>query len=673
MMATHPFDRIITVMFENQYRSYAMQDPFLAKLARAGMNMTNYFGCFHPSQTNYLAALAGEVCGVTNDQAPTSPLMQQTLVDLMEPAGVSWKAYMEAYSPDPWNPLWANPEYPIKAAPIAMAPQNGRYLARYFRKHNAFASFHSIQRDPDRWAKITDDTTFWADVQQGNLPDYAWFTPDIWNDGHYLYNTHIDTNPRQQLIPQLSKWLEYVFLGDPDPSHVQGAIGTKKIGLNLDIDLLLTDPAQAWAGSRVPERTLIVITFDEADYDAEGYDTNYDGPNQIYTVLLGDMIQPNSTCDLPLNHYSAIRTVEKNFGLGDLGKNDATANYVRPLWGERFAWNAPQTLDLPVTGAVDVAAIKRQTWMVYGTANGLGQAVLEGRDWHVRDQICDDIPDRLRLCAFGDSALLVIADVSGSMSARIRTDDVWSDPAPIPAATTIGDFAVCDYTTPDSDAAKAMLVWQLPNGFMQSMVLDQAGWQSPQSVGQLTDGPITLAQFGPALYLVYKERNSHQMRMTSYNLAPFNALKARAHNGCRAPENDTSILDWAARDFPVGHFARKFAALQNDYQATGRLALAAIDGEMRLIHRGAYSDTPSGYEEVFGLTGVMAASNPYSNGFGTLDQAGWTTEQPLPALQLDLDSCLTMAGGESYVLVWQEAGSARFHWMQGSNSRYFSA
>lgn len=122
-MTNKVFDRIITVMFENQYRSDAMQDKFLTKLASAGMNMTNYFGCFHPSQTNYLAALAGEVCGITNDDAPTKPLMQKTLVDLMEPAGVSWKAYMEAYPPTPWNCAWANSDYSENLAPVAKAPQ----------------------------------------------------------------------------------------------------------------------------------------------------------------------------------------------------------------------------------------------------------------------------------------------------------------------------------------------------------------------------------------------------------------------------------------------------------------------------------------------------------------------------------------------------------------------
>ncbi len=87
-----PFDRILIVMFENQYRSYVIQHPFMQKLATAGAELTNYFGAFHPSQTNYIASLAGEVCGVTNDSPPASPLPQQTLVDLLEAKNVSWKA-----------------------------------------------------------------------------------------------------------------------------------------------------------------------------------------------------------------------------------------------------------------------------------------------------------------------------------------------------------------------------------------------------------------------------------------------------------------------------------------------------------------------------------------------------------------------------------------------------
>jgi len=128
-----PFDRIITVMFENQYRNYVIQNPFLRKLASAGADMTNYFGAFHPSQTNYLASLAGEVCNVTNDTPPAAPLLQETLVDLLEAKGVSWKAYMEAYPGEPWNIAWTNPGYPASEQPITQyPPANAPQLSRYY-------------------------------------------------------------------------------------------------------------------------------------------------------------------------------------------------------------------------------------------------------------------------------------------------------------------------------------------------------------------------------------------------------------------------------------------------------------------------------------------------------------------------------------------------------------
>jgi hypothetical protein len=247
-----PFDRVITVMFENQYRNYVIQNPFFKKLASAGADLTNYFGAFHPSQTNYIASLAGEVCGIVDDEPPVKPLMQETLVDLLEAKKVSWKAYMEAYpmdqDRDTWNKAWKSPDYPAKDAPIDQyPPSGGKNLSRYYRKHNAFASFHSIQKTEERWNKIVDDHTLWYDMKHKQLPEYSWFTPDIWNDGHYLYNTQIDTNPRTQLVPQQATWLEHVFLGNIATSNIQGGADTtlENFGFNLDVDLLLTDPEKA--------------------------------------------------------------------------------------------------------------------------------------------------------------------------------------------------------------------------------------------------------------------------------------------------------------------------------------------------------------------------------------------------------------------------------------------
>ena len=267
------FDKVLIVMFENQYRSYVMKDPYMEKLAAAGCNLTNYFGAFHPSQTNYLASLSGEVCGKTNDVPPAQPLLQQTLVNLMESTRepISWKAYMEAYPIEKWNDAWMNKEYPSVQQPITEYPTDGVNLARYFRKHNAFASYHDIQSNPTSWAKIVNEFTFWKDVKNNSLPEYSWFTPDIWNDGHYVYNTHTSTDPRTPLVTQLSTWLEYVFFADIETTKVQGGskFGVDKIGFNLDLDLVIQNPQLAYENSNIPEGTLVVVTWDEADYDAK--------------------------------------------------------------------------------------------------------------------------------------------------------------------------------------------------------------------------------------------------------------------------------------------------------------------------------------------------------------------------------------------------------------------
>lgn len=657
------FDRVLIVMFENQYRNYVMQNAFMRKLASAGANMTNYFGAFHPSQTNYLASLAGEVCGVTDDTPPASPLLQQTLVDVLEQAGVSWKAYMEGYPGDPWNPAWTTPDYPASDQPLNQYPDKTPLLARYFRKHNAFASFHTIQKDETRWNNIVDDAHFWNDVGEATLPEYSWFTPDIWNDGHYLHNTHIDTDPRTQLVPQLSTWLEHVFLGTLAAKQVQGGSlsGEQNIGLGIDVDLLLTDPQAAWKQSRVPSGTLVVVTFDEADYDATGYDTNYDGPNQIYTVLLGDMIEPGTVIDTPLNHYSLMKTIQQNFGTDSLAKNDRDANWFRFMWDEEFSWAEPAASEITTSGNIALASTDTGATLLFRENDScLSSADFDGTTWSAPQTTAFQSSDTFAATGLDGQTHVVFADQNGAMHTAVRDcDGSWSDATSIQQQTS-GSIALTSYTDDADGNGKLMLCWQTENGFIKYSIFNGGQWNATTGdVGQLTDGPMTLAQMGPSLFLVYKERNTRRMRMTSFNLAPFNAFKATAFGGGSAPENDTSLHQWSPADWPVGNFAKKMAALQNDYQALGRLAMSTIDGEMHLVHRGAYTDVPSGFSEVFGLTGIFTASNQLTNGHGTLDQAGWTVEQEHQWIQLDPSSGIAMtSNGQQFILAWQPAANS---------------
>lgn len=645
---TRPFDRIITVMMENQYRSYVMQDPFMRRLARAGMSLTNSFGCFHPSQTNYLAALAGEVCGVTNDTAPSAALPQRILTDQLREAGLDWRAYMEGFPNEPWNPAWAG-DYPPDQAPLAEAPNDPGLLARYFRKHNAFASFRSVQSDPAEWARIGDENAFWADVAGGTLPAYSWFSPDIWNDGHYLYNTHLETQPRTHLVPQLSSWLEYVFFGNLAADNLQGATG--QVGLNLDIDLLLSDPAAAWAACRLPPRTLVVVTFDEADYSAIGYDTNYDGPNQIYTVLLGDMIQPGTEWAAPVNHYTLLKTVQKAFGLGSLGKNDAGAGYVRSLWGEAFAWSEPEE------GAWDgpLAAATCQGRACVISRDGLTR--LDGDTWTDPEPLPFETHGPLLAATF-DHGLMVL---SGE-ALHLSPDGCDWQEAPVPEVSR-RNLCLAGYHETDG-TPKAMACGQDAQGWIYYQIFDGAGWSAPQPVNQISDGPMALGQIGGSLILTYKERNTRGMRCVNYNLAACNAIKALDFQDNPAPQNDTGQHVWAVADFPVGHFAKKFAALKDAYQSHGQMCLATIEGELHLVHRGAYKDTPQACHTCFGLTGLTAPLHQLTNGYGSLDQAGWTQETQLKGVTFVTDNPHGLcADGDTLVLVWRDASGAR--WCRG--------
>lgn len=686
------FDRIITVMFENQYRSYVIQDPFLKKLAAAGADMTNYFGAFHPSQTNYLASFAGEVCGVTNDTPPSSPLLQETLVDLLEAKKVSWNAYMEAYPGDPWNKEWEDPNYFVNkkaAPPLEQYPPktDKTNLSRYYRKHNAFGSFHSVQKSKERWEKIVSEHEFWKVVNTkknpgAGLPEYSWFTPDIWNDGHYLYNTHIDTNPRTQLVPQVSSFLEHIFFGTKIKTSELGGdytTETGKIGFNLDFDLLLTDPEKAYAKSNIPKGTLIVVTFDEADFDAVGYDTSYDGPNQIYTVLLGDMIKPGTVIDTPYNHYNLIRTVEENFQLGSLKKNDDGANWFRFLWDESYAWQ-PKSVDtgFAVGNSLAITNESSGSHMVFSDAKGdLFESFQTKSGWSQPKELGFFTNEQIALTTIGNTTFLVYKAPNSDLF--YKTFDVksqkWSTQIDLNFSAN-GSFDVFTYNDVQAGDQKLMLCWEGSSNYIQSMKGTEEGFSNHViPVGQLTDGAMKLGQLGASLFLVYKERNTRKMRICSYNTAQFNSFAAVDFQGNPAEENDTTIYEWSVSDFELGHFSKKFAADGDVYQHLGNLAMATADGEMHLAFRAGYPDRLYANTAVFGLTGIYSSLSQLSNGYGTLDQAGWTQEKKLNQVSMkNVDAPISMSSnGQKLTLVWAHSTDTStettIHTLEGTYSK----
>ncbi|QDF07558.1 alkaline phosphatase family protein [Myxococcus xanthus] len=641
------FEHVLIIMLENQYRSYVMQNPYFKKLARQGICLRNSFGVMHPSQTNYITSIAGELCNVADDDQP-EPLPQRTIVDLIEesPRGLTWKAYMQSYDPQktPWSPT--------------LKPKDQR---PYVIRHNPFSSFKNIQESSARWERIQDEDAFWMDIKNGTLPNYAWFTPNIWNDGHYLTGKFHEPEERAPtLVDQAAEWLESFLgkLGFPGPD------------------------------SLLPPRTLVVITFDEADFKKSYVGGSelmtYDGPNQIYTVLLGDMIQPGEQAE-GYNHYSLLRTIEENFQLGSLGKNDASSNWFQFLWGRQFRWeDVPPT---PVSEAANfvLAEFAGALHLVYATRQGeLRVRTLESSVWSEERSLGVSGSGPMALAATTDQLVLVYETRDGTLNAlSYAVGNGWSS-APTQVATGArGALSLVAF----ADGQRLMLAYRTEEGAIQSRIHQRGAWEGEVQVpGAFTEGPMTLGSLGASLYLIYRPTGGTHMSVVSYNTAPFNVVIPPADSKLSVGDGVTTRDTWSPSQFPVAAFTRQPLAdsdgepepWNRPYTAGSPLATAELAGVLHLVHP-VGSQLPL-MTETFSISGLMTPAKPvaygtkdvasFNDGFGTLAQAGWSPQSPILGAHGAPGGGLGMARvGDALVLAFQPEAGGRVHLREG---RYLS-
>ena len=160
------FSKIIYIVFENEDQSSVISNSYFKSLADKGVNFTNMKAETHPSQGNYIAMVAGDTHGISNDF--NVDINVPHLGDLLENKNKTWKTYAEGY---PGN--------------CYTDSSSGKYV----RKHVPFLSFVNVTNDANRCAKIVSEKTFFSDWKSGKLPDFSMYVPDLDNDGH---DTHID-------------------------------------------------------------------------------------------------------------------------------------------------------------------------------------------------------------------------------------------------------------------------------------------------------------------------------------------------------------------------------------------------------------------------------------------------------------------------------------------------
>jgi hypothetical protein len=654
------FDHVVIIMFENEYRSYVRDNAYMHALAGQGLDLATYFGVMHPSNTNYVASLAGEICNITVDPnfhtflpapplpPPPSPLQQKTIVDLLVEKGLGWRAYMEGYQPVEFPPQ-LTPVMTQQTPPAVDMAASVKHTILdyppYMNSHNAFVRFQSIMQNKDQWERIDSLYGFLRDALDGTLPEYSWISPHIWNDGHYLFGSYDEPDERGRvLVDQLAKWLQDFFS-------------------------VLRFPGPA---SRLPPRTLVVVTFDESDFDGpEG--GSYEGPNQVYTVLLGDTIQPGRIDNEGYNHYSLLKTIQQNFALGDLGKNDREANWLQFLWGRQFRWSVPA--DTPVTGASFVAAagLEDALVVIHGTSEGVQSRTFSAGTWSAESLVPVPAGTSAVEVAVSGTELVLVCRSGGALSAvTYHASTGWSLPRTIVAQAS-GAFALTGYTDYGDQAEKVMLAWQSTNNAIQSQIYAAGTWCAPVAVGQQTDGDLVLASLGASLYLIHKAVGNDEMNVVSYNTADFNVV-----TGTPDSDNDTTRDAWSPSEFPVAHFGHKPGKPNPDpnvrpYPAVAPLAAATLDGVIHLAHAAA-GDTQVSAER-FSMSGVLTALKTFSSntsgtgtsfGYGTLAEAGWTKQEPIAGVRNDAGGAMTMARfGSQVALLFQPRKDGALHMSLG--------
>lgn len=146
----------------------------------------------------------------------------------------------------------------------------------YVRKHNPFMSMVSVNSNPKLCAKVVDEKQLDKDIASNTVPQLVYYTPNMNNDGH-------DTG-----LDYATDWLQK-FL-EPRRNN-----------------------------PKFTKNTLIFITFDEQE--------DYDGDNHVYAVMLGPVVESwrGRKDSQRYSHYSLLRTIEDNWNLGSLGRNDKSA------------------------------------------------------------------------------------------------------------------------------------------------------------------------------------------------------------------------------------------------------------------------------------------------------------------------------------------------------------
>jgi hypothetical protein len=256
----HAIKTVFIILMENNNWSDikgSSSAPYINSLLTKGAHAEAYNNVpgIHPSEPNYLWLEAGTNFGVLDDNDPNSNHQSsaQHLVDQLEAAGVTWKAYAEAID---------GQSCPLNSG--------GKYGA----KHVPFVFFDDVTNSNDPNSQrciqhVRPYSELATDLANNTAPQYAFITPDLCDDMHGVFFT------------------------------CSASVSTGDTWLSKQMPIMMNSQAYKNGGA-------IFLTWDES----EG------GDFPIGMVVMSPYAKVGYQNSLPYSHSSTLRTVQEIFNTG---------------------------------------------------------------------------------------------------------------------------------------------------------------------------------------------------------------------------------------------------------------------------------------------------------------------------------------------------------------------
>jgi len=281
--APGPIKHVIIIMMENEEYGDVIGSsdaPYETMLASQYAAAGDYYAVAHPSLPNYIALVAGDTFGFSTDCLPdtcTLPYSVTTVANLLAAKHLSWMEYAESMPANCSQTMSEDGLYDPEHVPfVYFSDITGNYGTG---STSDYCDSHVVSLD-----------RFWTDSIKGDLPAFSMITPNVCDDAHSCQLSAGDT------------WL------------------------STYVPLIINSPSFS--------STALFIVYDEGTSGLGPGGSQ--GGGQVVCLLVSPFAKQGYVSTVQYTHYSLLATVEAIFGLGNLGRDDATATPMSDLFSSGF-------------------------------------------------------------------------------------------------------------------------------------------------------------------------------------------------------------------------------------------------------------------------------------------------------------------------------------------------